>query len=109
MSAALRGGIPQCAASPVNGSTAPIVIEAFSAAAGIAFQDKAPQVLSAHAIFRTTVPIGRLVIRRAPLAMADVWRRLALSFKKSATSLDREVAVSSGSGADAVITSAIAP
>jgi hypothetical protein len=45
-SAPLRAGIPQCAASPVNGSTAPIVIGPFSAAMDMEVSHARPQALA---------------------------------------------------------------
>jgi hypothetical protein len=69
--------MPQCAASPVKGNRAPIVIGALSAAADILSSDielqaRTLQAVNAHAVFAATLPIGLLVIRRTRPRMADI-------------------------------------
>ena len=56
-SAPARAGIPQWAASPLNGNTAPMLIGTLSAALKTAFQLRTPHALTRQAILRTSVEI----------------------------------------------------
>src|SRR5271165_3767076 len=60
-SAPFLGGIPQCAASPDKGSTAPMVMTSLSAAAGL--RNMTPQMPIAMAVLRTATIIGCSSIR----------------------------------------------
>src|SRR5271166_5552698 len=68
--AASRGGVPQCAASPDKGSTAPMVMTSLSAAAGLG--NMTPQMLIAKAVLRTAATVGRSNTQRArPMELRD--------------------------------------
>src|SRR6266849_5008442 len=70
-----------------------MVIWSLPAAADIEFQYKTPQVLNAHAIFRTIVPTGRLLSRcaRIGMGMVDVFPSKTKAAPKGRTAMQHIV------------------